>query len=79
MMAPDNNKLPAVMLPVDTVKLVPVMAAPVIAPVALTTPPVVILPPVTLPVTLIPGVTPENTVVPPDGLVNINAVALALN
>lgn len=36
--APDNIKLPPVMLPVDTVKLVPVKAAPVTAPVALTIP-----------------------------------------
>ena len=32
MIAPDINKLPAVMLPVVTVKLVPVIPAPVTAP-----------------------------------------------
>ena len=51
--APDNNKLPPVILPVDTVKLVPVRAAPVIAPVALIRPAVKIFAPVTLPLELI--------------------------
>ena len=33
-MAPDNIRLPAVILPVVTVRLEPVIAAPVMAPVA---------------------------------------------
>ena len=45
MMAPDNNRLPAVILPVVTVRLEPVMAAPVIAPVAEIKPAVSKLPP----------------------------------
>ena len=44
--------LPALTLPVDTVKLLPVIAAPVIAPVAEINPAVLRLPPCTLPVTL---------------------------
>jgi hypothetical protein len=48
--------LPPLMFPVDTVKLEPVMPAPVTEPLALTeaadiAPAVIILPPVTLPVT----------------------------
>ena len=55
------------MLPVDTVRLVPVKAAPVTAPVALINPAVKILPPVTLPLALtvapvMPAVAPANTV-----------------
>ena len=52
-MAPLIIKLPAVMLPVETVKLVPVIAAPVMAPVAEIKPPVSMLPPVMLPVAVI--------------------------
>ena len=51
MIAPDSNKLPPVMLPVVTVRLVPVNAPPVMAPVAEIRPAVRILPPCTLPVT----------------------------
>ena len=48
MMVPDNNKLPPVMLPVDTVRLVPVNVVPLIVPVALIKPAVNKLPPVML-------------------------------
>jgi len=51
-MAPLNIRLPPVMLPVVTVKLEPVIAAPVIAPVAEINPPVRMLPPVILPAEL---------------------------
>ena len=81
-MTPLIIKLPAVMLPVLTVKLEPVIAAPVIAPVALINPPVNTFPPVTFPLALttapvIDGVAPCSTVVPPAGLVIVTAVALA--
>ena len=45
--------LPPVILPVDTVRLVPVMAAPVMAPVADTNPAVRKLPPCMFPVALL--------------------------
>ena len=66
-MAPLNNKLPAVMLPVLTVKLVPVMPAPVTAPVADIKPPVRMLPPVTLPVSdaVVPVCVVALTLAPP--------------
>ena len=56
-MAPLISRLPPVMLPVVTVKLEPVIAAPVIAPVAEIRPAVLKLPPCMLPVTLVNPVT----------------------
>ena len=67
-MAPDNIRLPPVMLPVETVKLVPVMPAPVMAPVAEINPAVRKLPACTFAVALsvVALITLAPVTLPPD-------------